>query len=229
MLGFSEGKLEKLKVYSYKDKKYSKDEREYETLINPEDFSESYKIEYTTGKSSGESGGEKKFNRIAPQTVNLRFIFDSTGILSSKSVPDQVSDFMSVVFDYDGDSHQPRYVKIIWGEKGKRDLFKGRLDSVDIKYTLFKPDGTPIRATASAALTASVDKETENLKKKNSSPDLTHVRVVKEGDTLPLMTYGIYGDSLYYMEVARVNKLRSVRNLKVGTKLFFPPIDKKSA
>jgi nucleoid-associated protein YgaU len=62
----------------------------------------------------------------------------------------------------------------------------------------------------------------------NASPDLTHVRVVKDGDSLPLMCYRIYGDARYYMDVARTNGLVNFRSLTPGTKLVFPPFDKQA-
>ena len=57
-------------------------------------------------------------------------------------------------------------------------------------------------------------------------PDLTHIRVVKEGDTLPSMANDIYGDFSYYLEVAKANNLQDFRNLIPGQKLYFPPFDK---
>lgn len=42
------------------------------------------------------------------------------------------------------------------------------------------------------------------------------------------MTKRIYGDSKYYLEVARVNKLTTFRKLKTGQQLIFPPIQKPS-
>ncbi|NOR75025.1 MAG: LysM peptidoglycan-binding domain-containing protein, partial [Draconibacterium sp.] len=62
----------------------------------------------------------------------------------------------------------------------------------------------------------------------NSSPDLTHVIIVKEGDTLPLMAFSIYGDPKYYLEVAKANSITNFRKLKVGQQIFFPPINKVS-
>jgi nucleoid-associated protein YgaU len=62
----------------------------------------------------------------------------------------------------------------------------------------------------------------------NSSPDLTHIRMVKDGDTLPLMSFRIYGDSKYYLEVAKANNITNFRKLTVGRKIFFPPIEKTS-
>ncbi|MEP1781603.1 LysM peptidoglycan-binding domain-containing protein [Reichenbachiella sp.] len=237
MLGFAQGKLEKLTILSFKDNKYSQDQKKFTVLINPDSYAEDYKIKYTEPKAAGTKIGSRQFDRVLPQNLSLKLVFDSTGIVSDgisfggireepKSVPVQLKEFMSRAFDYNGETHEPRYLKIIWG-KNKRGVFKGRLDSVNVKYTLFESDGTPLRAIADAKLTGSIDKETELKDKVNSSPDLTHIRTVKEGDTLPLMTYRIYGDASYYLEVARVNKLSNIRQLKAGTKILFPPIDKK--
>jgi hypothetical protein len=43
---------------------------------------------------------------------------------------------------------------------------------------------------------------------------------------LPLMCYRIYGDSKYYIEVARFNNLNDFRNLNEGMQLKFPPLAK---
>jgi nucleoid-associated protein YgaU len=51
---------------------------------------------------------------------------------------------------------------------------------------------------------------------------------VKEGDTLPMLAYEVYGDSAYYLELARVNGLDDFRNLKAGDRIFFPPVESAS-
>ena len=56
-----------------------------------------------------------------------------------------------------------------------------------------------------------------------SSPDLTHLREVGAGDTLPLMANRIYGNSADYIKVAKYNNLKAFRQLIPGQKLFFPP------
>ena len=98
--------------------------------------------------------------------------------------------------------------------------------SFTVAYSLFKPDGSALRATINLKLTESKDYKTKAKEAQKSSPDLTHMRTVKAGDTLPLMTYRIYGDSSYYTEVARVNKLRSFNDIKPGDQIYFPPIKK---
>jgi nucleoid-associated protein YgaU len=57
-----------------------------------------------------------------------------------------------------------------------------------------------------------------------SSPDLSHLVTVKAGDTLPLLCCNIYGSSVYYLEVARVNGLAHFRDLAPGMQLLFPPL-----
>src|SRR5690606_728458 len=105
-------------------------------------------------------------------------------------------------------------------------FFEGVLTSLSFNYKLFKPTGIPLRVVATASFSASLEDVLRIAKEKKNSPDLTHIRVVKEGDTLPLMAYRIYGDPAYYLEVARVNKLTNFRNLTPGDEIFFPPVNK---
>ena len=93
---------------------------------------------------------------------------------------------------------------------------------------MFNPDGTPVRVIATAAFVGSIEDNLREAIKRSNSPDLTHIRKVSEGDTLPLMTFKIYGNSAYYLEVARINKLVNFRNLVPGTDIFFPPINKSN-
>jgi nucleoid-associated protein YgaU len=95
-----------------------------------------------------------------------------------------------------------------------------------INYKLFRPDGSPVRAEVDAKFKEILDPELRVAQENDQSPDLTHVRTVKDGDTLPLYCKDIYGDPKYYIEVARVNKLISFRNLKVGQRIEFPPLVK---
>jgi len=97
---------------------------------------------------------------------------------------------------------------------------------MDLTYKLFKPDGTPIRATARARFKGFIEDNLRVARENNNSPDLTHIRMVNEGDSLSLMTFRIYGDSKYYLEVAKANKLVNFRKLTPGQEIFFPPIEK---
>ena len=58
------------------------------------------------------------------------------------------------------------------------------------------------------------------------SPDLTHVRQVFAGENLVNKSRQIYEDPGYYLALAQYNELDSVRELKVGKSLTFPPLDR---
>ena len=224
------GKLVKLKIIAYRDAGYSATTGdEFTTLINPESFDENWQLDYSESQAFGTSGTELRFQRTQPQTLKLNFLFDATGVIKSASstsggvedIKSQVKAFKEVVLDFQGDIHSPHYVKIIWGAL----LFSGRLTNLNITYTLFKPDGTPLRAKAEAHFKSSISDKQREAAEDKSSPDLTHLREVQAGDTLPLMAWRIYGDSAYYLEVARYNQLDHFRALQPGQRLWFPPLD----
>lgn len=230
------GELTKLQIKAYSDEQFSNEiaDGEFQTLINPEKYRYKYRIEQNEDQASGTSSSSPRFNKIPPEDLELEFIFDRTGVIPDYSSSNQnfndegvgiiedIDAFKQIVFDYNGDEHRPNYLIISWGSL----LFKGTLSEMDITFKLFKSDGTPLRATVGAKFKGFIEDNLRVARENNSSPDLTHIRTVNVGDTLPLMTYRIYGHSKYYLEVAKVNKLTNFRKLKVGTKLFFPPIRK---
>jgi len=226
------GELKKLKVTGYKDDKFSQKvgDGEFSTLLNPEKYVFKYKVEYTEAQGQGTSATQPKFVRTPPEDLDLEFLFDRTGVIkgqddfSGDGIIEDIEKFKKIVFDYSGDEHKPNYVMIGWGTL----LFKGTLSEMSIEFKLFGADGTPLRAVAKAKFKGSVEDDLRVAKENNNSPDLTHIRSVMDGDTLPLMTFKIYGDSKYYLEVAKANNIRNFRKLETGQKIMFPPIEKVS-
>ncbi len=234
------GELIKLRIKAYSDAQFSEEvsEGEFKTMLNPEKYAFKYKIKHNEDQASGTSSSSPRFNKVPPEDLELDFVFDRTGVVTDYGAPgaddnktfkdegtgiiDDIDQFKKVVFDYNGDEHRPNYLIISWGTL----LFKGTLKEMDMQFKLFKPDGTPLRATVNAKFKGFIEDNLRVAKENNSSPDLTHIRMVKEGDTLPIMTYRIYGDSKYYLEVAKANDILNFRKLEVGQRIFFPPIQK---
>ena len=217
---------EKLKIIAYEDQEYSKKGKSYEVLFNPQQIVENVEIKFDQTKAPGKQEGEKKFIGIDAGVFSLDLIFDSTGVveLFPKSVVKQIEEFKKVALHIVGKTHQPNFLQIEWGEF----LMKVRLKSLKITYTLFSPEGKAIRAKASTTFVRSIDDKLRVTKEGKTSPDLTHVREVAAGDTLPLMTKRIYGDASLYLEVARFNQMKNFRYLKPGQKIYFPPIERSA-
>ncbi len=229
-MGYS-GSLEKMTITAYSDGKFSKQVgKPFPVYINPEKYTQDYRICYNNVQAQGSPGGSPDFNKIADEKMSFELVFDGTGVIPSPipgvvpytedGIKTQIDEFKKLVFNYNGNIHSPNFLKLAWGTM----LFKCRLTTLNLTYTLFKPDGTPLRARANVNFVGYTD-EVELAKQANkSSPDLSHLVTVKGGDTLPLMCYGIYGSSAYYIQVARVNKLTDFRSLRVGMQLLFPPL-----
>lgn len=207
----------------------------YTAQVNPDSYTHRFALEINTDQAPGTSGTEAKSSKTLPEEISFQFLFDSTGVISNShtgiaivdpmaTTPDIVSEleiFRGVMLTYNGEIHQPNYVKLVWGTF----LFKGKLKSLDIEYKVFKPDGTPIRAFAKATFIGTMDDTYRVAAEGAESPDITHLVTVTDSDTLPLLCYKIYGDSGYYTAVAKANNLTSFRNIPAGTQLYFPPID----
>lgn len=227
------GKLEKMLILAFADSKKAesggkKEADDYvEALINPESYTLGYKLKFSkSGQGQGTSGQQLKYEYTEPGEMSFEFLFDNTGIIDGiprDSITDDIEKFRKVLIDYKGDAHEPRHFKLVWGENS---IFKGRVTELEITYKLFRPDGTPLRATAKVTFKSSIEEEKRAATEDRQSADLTHIRKVKAGDTLPLMCFRIYGDSKYYLDVAAANGLDNFRSLVPGAEIRFPPIDK---
>jgi len=234
--------VSKVVIMPYTDKSYRNQDSElgyFAIPVNPETYSENYKVEYDMRRGHGQQGTDPKFKSTVPEELKLEFIFDGTLTIQgyylneqlnlnsdiNRLVPKQIEIFKEVVYAMNGDIHRPRFLKIFWGEL----RFPCILTNLDINYTLFNQDGVPIRAKLSCTFVNYIAQEQRVARERRNSPDLSHVRQVKEGDRLDLLSNQIYNNSQLMLQVAKANGLASIRPAKVGAVLSFPPIDKTEA
>ncbi len=224
--------LEKLEITAYTDAGFSSpaSDAPMSVAINPDKYTRVFSIRYTDVKGAGSSGGSPVFNKVPSETVRFELVFDGTGVLPPTLAPatdvtTQINAFKALALKFDGGIHSPRFIKLAWGTL----LFKCRLESLDLTYTLFAPDGSPLRARADVTFLGFNDELELQSRAKKSSPDLTHRITVQAGDTLPLLCHRIYGRSDLYCQVAAANDLTGFRELKPGDELVFPPLAKASA
>ncbi len=229
----NEGQLAKLKIIAYKDERFEEavEDGEFNAQINPEKVSFKYQIELEEQQGKGTSGTQPRFGKTKPEELTFQFLFDATGsvplpdgtsAISDEGVETRISAFKRVVLQYNGEEHKPNNLKLIWG----RLLFKCVLNELNLDYTLFRADGTPLRASATAKFVGYVEDELRVATERRESPDLTHLRVIRDGEKLQDHVVSIYGDAALYLEVARANRLVNFRRLKTGQPLVFPPVNK---
>jgi len=218
------GELEKLVIQAYTKPDYAGAAvAEFRAFLNPSEITLAYEMEYDAAQGAGTTGSRMNFKKVKPGDLTLTFFLDGTGADGRQAdVQEMVARFQSVT-GYNGQIHRPNYLKVMWGTlQVKRCVLK----SASIAYKLFHTDGVPLRAVISATFTDNADDATRVAMQQDQSADLTHVRVVHAGDTLPRLCDEIYGDPRRYLDVAAVNALDHFRRLTPGTRLVFPPIAK---
>lgn len=225
----------KLTIIAYKDENFSTkvaDPNQWVAPVNPDQFSRNHTTSLHTPSTTDSGKKPTRSGGIDPQVLSFDLYIDATGVITKNTdVVAEIKKFKKVTCSFNGTIHTPNYLILIWSsaftdDKPGKSVFKCRLTKLAINYTLFKPDGTPLRAKLTPTFQEFLSDKTIDLEENASSPDLTHVRTVKAGDTLPLMCYDIYRDSRFYLEVARVNGLKQFRYLEPGTRITFPPLEK---
>ncbi|MDY6981865.1 MAG: peptidoglycan-binding protein [Pseudomonadota bacterium] len=194
----------------------------FEALINPSGYRHVSEIKYSKNVAFG-PGVEQKFANSKPDRIEFKeMILDGTGVVEGTrtSVKQQIDLLRSVAYTYQGTNHEPPVVEVSWGPL----LFKARMESLSVDYTLFKPSGEPLRAKVTLSFVAYKSTDEVFREAGLESSDLTHLVEVKAGDSLPLLCHQIYNDSSYYVEVARINDLDNFRRLEPGQLLRFPPL-----
>lgn len=224
-------KLEKLKIKAYSKRRRSATDLvgTFEAMFNPQSFSQKYEIIYGKGQGLNSTGKKVNYSRSKPSELSLKLVLDGTGVnemgilklKSQKTVSEQVKKFLDLTYRMNGKIHEPNFLKVEWGDL----IFACRLGSADISYTSFDRNGKPLRAELDVNLLSDKDIKKRMAKENKSSPDLTHSRVVRKGDTLPLLTKEVYGTADHYLRVAQFNNLDNFRNLNSGQEIFFPPLE----
>jgi nucleoid-associated protein YgaU len=203
-------------------------------MLSPQNFKHNRSVEVQEKKVGDTAGPVTQFQSYGSESVDMELVIDGTGFNTktggggsqgfegkAQDVDSEVNKLTDIVYNYQGDIHKPYYLLVEWSTY----VFRGQLKSFDVDYTLFDMDGVPLRAKIKLSITVHRD-PASNGSAGRSSPDMTHVKTVRVGDSLPLMCKEVYGKMNYYLQVAEHNGLTNFRELEIGENLEFPPLDR---
>lgn len=227
--------LEKMVMTGYEKSDYKGSYKEFTAQINPASISWSKEIAYEEDSIIGSGSSEIKYKGHKEDKLSFKIVLDDTGALfnpgqaggqtasgSRKTIPAMVNQLETVLYTIDSESHEPRYVILIWGAF----CFEGRVTSLSYDYTLFSPEGMPLRVTISLSFSSHLNKKISNKKENKKSPDLTRVITLKDGESIAGWCNQIYNDPSFCSDVAKCNGLSSFRNVEPGVSLIFPPLSR---
>jgi nucleoid-associated protein YgaU len=116
---------------------------------------------------------------------------------------------------------QPPLLRFIWGPNPVLQAFQGYLKSVQAKYTMFRRDGTPVRATATISL-EEVTPEAAGQNPTSGAREGRSAHVLAEGESLASIAYREYGLASLWRGLAVFNGIDDPMRLVPGIELLLP-------
>jgi hypothetical protein len=186
----------------------------FEAMLNPSSYAISRSVQLTR---------DIKTNGKQCESLTIgELVLDGTGVVPPPagmpfSVQSQVSMLLSLMTAQTDKGKVVRpVVEVVWGTL----YYIGRVDNVKTDYTLFAPDGTPLRARLSLTL-AEFNVAAD---KKQTAKDAAMARqlALEAAVRLPELCFQAYNSTSMVQEVARYNDLTSFRNVPAGTRITCP-------
>lgn len=195
-----------------------------EFLFNPTEYSMSKSNNWDSTPIPGFEVPPTEFQGGQAATLNLDLFFDTFERNEDvRNYTDKVVKLtkISPKTKQNGQTGRPPQVLFNWG---KVVSSKSIITSLSIKYTLFKPDGTPVRATMSLSLQECENHSVQRPQNPTSQGSYGHkVHVVQPGDTIGLIAYKHYGNSRSWRLIADTNGLDNPKELQTGQALEIVP------
>lgn len=216
------------------------EEKPIPVKFNPTEFSLEKSVQIAEIAIPGLDSPLLQFVRGQNEKMTVDLFFDTTedgmgaGAKSVTTYTDQIYQLAKI----EPQRHAPPICKFIWNAKfpgcdvehignQKRNEFKCVVESVKQKFTLFSPEGVPLRATLTVTLREykTLDEQLKGLNLQ--SPDRTQSHVVQSDETLAGIAARHYQRPGEWRRLALVeeNGIEDPRRLRVGSFLTIPPIE----
>lgn len=194
-------------------------------MFRPKELNISKQNNWQASNSPKTNAPKFEFKGGGAETLKLQLFFDT--YIEKEDVREKYTNAIYRLMRIDEESRdkktkkgRPPTVRFQWG---KTVGFNAVITNISQRFSLFLPDGTPVRAV----LDVSFQEVEEDYKKQNpTSGGVGGERhwLVKVGDTLALIAFNEYGDSNQWRLIADANGLTQVRNLLPGKMLMIPNV-----
>ncbi len=203
-------------------------------MFNPKQYTFTKSNEWSERRRKGVNAPGLEFGGGDAATLSLELLFDTYEVHSwmnnragadvrsyTKGLWDlmQVSDERKNAATGKG---EPPHCKFQWGSLWS---FEAVVTKIAQTFTLFMPDGTPVRALLTVDFKQIKD-EGQYPRQNPSSGGRPgeRLRTVAEGETLAGISYEEYGDPTVWRHIADTNRIADPRRLKPGQVLIITPL-----
>ena len=202
--------------------------RELPFMYNPAELTTAKSANWNRPQQKGAgSAGKPQFTGAGPQTVQMEIWFDAwdaAGADVARSVMTLFGWTKPTPTSITKKLPRPPVLGFEWGSNRILADIKFFLKTVNAKYVLFKPDGTPVRASA----TISLEEVPEDPPKQNPSSGARESRrshLMRAGDSLHSVAWREYGDAGLWRGIAAFNEIDDPLRVTAGTTILVPTAD----
>ncbi len=180
-------------------------------------------------KSASWKANEKAQNEVPivtygggqAQRFTMDLFFDTSD--SGKDVyQEYIKKLMKLVMQ--GSKKEPVPCEFIWG---KIHTGKCYVESLSVSYTMFLPNGTPIRAEVNGVTFIEYHPEataSASLTNPTSRSEARETWIVREGERLDWIAYQVYKDAAAWRHIALTNHMENPSQLRPGQILKLVPL-----
>jgi hypothetical protein len=174
-------------------------------------------------EQTAENAPASEYISANPRSLQMTLFFDDWESLAG-DVSGQVEKLLGwttpTSLALPGQPKNPPIVAFFWGAKKH---ITGYLESVSARYTLFRRDGTPVRATVNVTF-KEVPEDAARQNPTSGGPGGKRTRVLGDGDTLHSVAYEEYGDAALWRGLAVANGVDDPLRLPSGTRILVPSL-----
>lgn len=198
-----------------------------ECRFNPAELRVSKSNQWKPRRTKGVNAPQLVFERGGSSTLTLSLTFDVTDTDEPASVTDytdRLLTLMRIDEELPGSKRssakaRPPWVEFEWGPLHS---FRAVVENLELTYTYFARDGTPLRAKADLTLKQYEDDSygLQNPTSHTPNPHRTHR--VQPGETLDRIAARYYGQPAGWRRIAEANGVVDPLQLAAGTRLMIP-------
>jgi hypothetical protein len=196
-----------------------------EFLFNPTKYSVSKQNTWNPRENVGADVAPLEFGGGQPKSLTMELFFDTyeagTDVREYTGILERMMQISEDLRSGESDRGRPPYCRLCWG---RMFSFVCVLQNLSIDYTLFLPDGTPVRATADLTLTQTVDENEQPAQNPTSGGQPgNRVWTVRPGETIDWISFKTLGSASRWRTIADANDLLDPKALSPGQQLVIPP------
>jgi nucleoid-associated protein YgaU len=204
-------------------------QEELHCLYNPESFSVSLSNSWDSTPTAGAGVQQARFGGSESGTMSLNLTFDTTAqgvavtTYTSKLVALMKPSIKIKGATDEANNLRPPTVTFHWGAT---ESFPSAITSLNLNFTYFSSDGTPLRAEVGLSLKQYDVSDAFGPQNPTSGTPKPHqVHRVQPGETLDRISAHYYGDATRWRALAIANGLEDPLGIRPGLVLAIPKLD----